>query len=346
VSRRSIAEVRRRAIGRRAHSVVRTRRQRRYLASGSEAYLRAKDAALPILSTCIAHVEFAARHPDVALGRAAAHAPAVRAQARTYGHLLIARATAATTAATTQGWRAGVVAAQRLAELSADARNAIIAIGALDRNPRVTFVQARSVTNESTASTVESAASPRAPRHIAASKASGLSAARWVPLLIAAVLAVVMLAVVPRTLAAFQRMPAPAVGAPTSTTARDAGVVISVPATPTPQVTIDPTPAYLVGAWMAQDVTGSTGTDTIYVRVTRGVSQQPAPGVGVTASVTFTCASRAAFQTFGPVTTGPDGVAAVPIGFNGLPLGQPVCVAVTAHTDAGALTATTTFVAG
>lgn len=155
----------------------------------------------------------------------------------------------------------------------------------------------------------------------------------------------VTLAFVPRALASISWQPRLASLTPPISSAGDPPVVINTPATPTTQATLSPTPAYRVGAWMAKDVTGSDGTDTIYVQVTRGADLGPAPGIAVTAAVTFSCGRGGATRGYGPAVTGKDGVATLTIQFAGLPAGRPVCVLVTAHSSAGNFTATTAFVA-
>jgi hypothetical protein len=96
---------------------------------------------------------------------------------------------------------------------------------------------------------------------------------------------------------------------------------------------------------MEKDVTSSSGSDTIYVRVMRGKDLRPAVGISVTAVVSFTCGSRVGAVGYGPVMTDAGGVAALTIHFAGLHSGRPSCVVVTTHTAAGDFGATTTFVA-
>jgi hypothetical protein len=176
--------------------------------------------------------------------------------------------------------------------------------------------------------------------------AAGWLGVRWVPLSLAVAITLVMLALVPRAVASIRWTPSFAPPAQATSTVGNVPVVIHPPATPSTRATLSPTPAYFVGAWMANDVPAASGSDAIYVRVTSGADQRPAAGISVTASVTFTCASGADRRAYGPVATDADGVAAIPIEFVGLPTGQPVCVVATAHTVAGAFSATTAFAAG
>lgn len=169
--------------------------------------------------------------------------------------------------------------------------------------------------------------------------------ARWLLVAAALVVALTCLAVVPHVVASIRWTAQLVPPAATMSAGADAPVVIHAPPTPPASATLSPAQPYLVGAWMADDLPLPTAADTIYVRVTVGASHRPAAGVSVTATVAYTCASRAAVRAYGPAVTDADGLAAIPIQFAGLPVGQPVCVVVTAKTGAGAFTSTTGFAA-
>jgi hypothetical protein len=119
-------------------------------------------------------------------------------------------------------------------------------------------------------------------------------------------------------------------------------VVIHAGATPSPSVD---QPPYYVGAWVSDSAPPPTSVVTVYVRVTDSTSQAPMPAVVVTVYARFTCQTGGSARTFGPAKTGPDGVAAVQVGFAGLPVGQPVCLTASASVGGQTLSADTTFTA-
>lgn len=129
---------------------------------------------------------------------------------------------------------------------------------------------------------------------------------------------------------------APAAGTATPT----AGVIVVHSA---PEL-LTPTPVesrYRIGAWVSNSTPASSGTIDIFVSVRDGVS--PLAKVAVTVHVVYTCAAPATAQDYGPVTTGADGIADVPVTFSNLPVGEPVCVTVTATIAHRVYSTTTTF---
>jgi hypothetical protein len=119
-------------------------------------------------------------------------------------------------------------------------------------------------------------------------------------------------------------------------------VVIHAAAAPSPSVD---QPPYYVGAWVSDSAPPPTSVVTVYVRVTNSTTQAPVPAVVVTVYARFTCQTGGSARTFGPAKTGPDGVAAVQVGFAGLPIGQPVCLTANASVGGQTVSADTTFTA-
>jgi hypothetical protein len=119
-------------------------------------------------------------------------------------------------------------------------------------------------------------------------------------------------------------------------------VVIRTGTTPSPSVD---EPPYYVGAWVSDSAPPPTSVVSVYVRVTNSATQAAVPGVKVSIFARFTCQSGGSMHTFGPATTGGDGVAVVQVGFSGLPVGQPVCLTATASVGGQTYSADTTFTA-
>jgi hypothetical protein len=88
---------------------------------------------------------------------------------------------------------------------------------------------------------------------------------------------------------------------------------------PTP--TLAP-PAYAIGAWPSNSSPPSSGTLVIYVRVTETLGDAAAVGVPVYLKVKFPYST----QSYGPVPTNGDGIAAFKVTYGGLPPGQPAFV--------------------
>jgi hypothetical protein len=92
-------------------------------------------------------------------------------------------------------------------------------------------------------------------------------------------------------------------------------------------------PEYLVGAYVSEDTPGmTTGNITVYVIFHHG--QLPQPGAQVSLYFHFYASGRGVGQLnnqAGTRTTGSDGWASFPIGFNMLPSDVPVGIDVTVH---------------
>ncbi|GAC1450230.1 MAG: hypothetical protein PVSMB4_08980 [Ktedonobacterales bacterium] len=132
--------------------------------------------------------------------------------------------------------------------------------------------------------------------------------------------------------------------APVAGTATPTAGVIVVHSAPE---LLTPTPVesrYRIGAWVSNSTPAPSGTTDIFVSVRDGIS--PLAKVAVTVHVVYTCAAPATAQDYGPVTTGADGIADVPVTFSNLPVGQPVCVTATATIAHRVYSTTTTFNAG
>ncbi|MFI5271444.1 MAG: hypothetical protein ACHQ4H_00240 [Ktedonobacterales bacterium] len=101
-----------------------------------------------------------------------------------------------------------------------------------------------------------------------------------------------------------------------------------------------PTPAlptYTVGVWVADTSPPASGSDAIFVRVSRNVL--PAAGVPVTIAVEL----PNGFQSSGRLVTNKDGYATYKLVFSNLPPDQPVIITATANTASGIVSASTTF---
>jgi hypothetical protein len=116
-------------------------------------------------------------------------------------------------------------------------------------------------------------------------------------------------------------------------------VMIHVADTPSPNVG---QPPYYVGAWVSDSAPMPTSVVTVYVRMTNSVTQDPVPGVAVTVYARL-CQNGSGGRTFGPATTGADGLATLQVSVAGLPVGQPVCLTASAPLGNQTYTADTTF---
>ncbi|HEV2236007.1 MAG TPA: hypothetical protein VGR57_05020, partial [Ktedonobacterales bacterium] len=134
----------------------------------------------------------------------------------------------------------------------------------------------------------------------------------------------------------------PSFGTSSANTAPLHPVTIRVAASPTVNVT---QPPYYIGAWVSDSAPLPTGVVTVYVSVTNSTTQAPVAGVPVLVHARFSCRSGGNAQTFGPASTGADGVAAVQVSYSNLPTGQPVCLTATASAGGQDYSADTTFTA-
>jgi hypothetical protein len=118
------------------------------------------------------------------------------------------------------------------------------------------------------------------------------------------------------------------------------GIVLQPQSTPTATVGL---PSYMVGAWPSSSVPPGGGTVVIFVRVTNSASLRPVSGAMVTLQVQVTCAYPYRTDGLGPVATGADGIAAIPVRVSGMPGGQPVCVSATVRVGGQEYSANATF---
>jgi hypothetical protein len=103
-------------------------------------------------------------------------------------------------------------------------------------------------------------------------------------------------------------------------------------------------PPYFLGAWVSDSSPQPASMVTVYVRMTNSVTQDPVPGVAVTVYARL-CQNGGGGHTFGPATTGADGLATLQVSFEGLQVGQPICLTASAALAGQTYTADTTFTA-